>query len=334
MVMKRFKVTVLVGCVLILVLSVGSSWASKKVVVIAGVSEDSAKAIGSYDLINDGIINVFNGKDITAEFQYVELTTLANDKLKEAAGAEAIVKARAANPNLIIVLDDATVEYVGTKIDDLPIVFAWIFNQPQKLGLPKNNITGVIRRSYAADIWALVKKFTGAKTVSLLSKDNPSMAGVRQYILAGADKLEAACGVRVKDMYLLNTFEQWESAVTTFPEDFIYLADTSRIEKDGKQLERAETTRWTVDHAKVPVVAAAEVDVKAGALFSIVTSEREIGRHAAELAVKVLSGTAPDQIPYVTSTKGKLVINAKTIQKQKIDIPYDTLSLAEVIYDK
>ena len=135
-------------------------------------------------------------------------------------------------------------------------------------------------------------------------------------------------------MYLVNTFEEWENTVKNFSEDFIYLADTSRIVKGDKEMTRAETTRWTVDNAKLPVIGASEVDVKAGALFSIVTSEKAIGMTAAELAIKVLDGTAPKDIPYVTSTKGKLVVNAKTAQKYKVEIPYDILSTAEAIYEE
>ncbi|MBU1169848.1 MAG: hypothetical protein KKD44_09835 [Proteobacteria bacterium] len=329
--MKAMKFVCIVLCVAGMIFC-STAWAAKTVVVISGVSKESAIKVG-YGQVFEGIKEGFKPAGIEPVFQWVELDTLATEELKAVAGAKALAEVRKLKPDLIVTLNDDCLKYVGTKVDDLPVVFAWIFGHPQTLGLPKANITGVTRGSYAVDTWIMAKQLTGAKTVALLSKDSNSMAGVKQYLAAGADKLEAASGVRYKDMYLLNTFAEWEKAVNDFAYDFIYLADTSRIIKDGKELTRAETVGWTVEHAKVPVIAASETDVEAGALYAIVTSERTIGNMAAESAIKILNGAKLADVPYVTTTKGKLVINVKTANKYKIEIPYDILSSAEKIYE-
>lgn len=330
--MSKIKITCLILCVLVFGLFANTAFAAKKVVVISGVSETNAKEIG-YHMIYDGINESFKPAGIVPEYQWVNIDAMPDAAAKEAAGMAAVEKAKASKPDLVIVINDDCLKYVGSKFDTIPVVFTYIFGQPATLGLPKANITGVTRVSYAADIWALANKLFGAKTVALLSKKSASMEGVRKYLFAGADKLKAASGVQYKEMYLLDTFEEWEKAVMTFPENFIYLADTSRILKDGKELPRAETTAWTVANSKVPVVGATEADVAAGALYAIVTSEKALGINAAEVAQKVLSGTAPADIPYVPSKKGKLVINAKTAQKYKLEIPYDILSSAEKVYE-
>lgn len=95
---------------------------------------------------------------------------------------------------------------------------------------------------------------------------------------------------------------------------------------------REELTRWTVDNAKVPVIAAAEADVEGGALLAVVTSEKTIGKMAAETALEILNGASPGQ-EYKQSKKGKLVINAKTAQKYKLDIPYEILSSADRVIE-
>ena len=94
-----------------------------------------------------------------------------------------------------------------------------------------------------------------------------------------------------------------------------------------------ETVRWTVENSKVPVIAATERDVKAGAMFSIVTSEKEIGREVGIITLKILAGTPVSEIPIHASAKGKLVINAKTADKYKVDIPFDILSTAETVFE-
>ncbi len=330
--MGKLKRIGLILCACALAAFSTAAFAAQKVVVISGVGEENAKEIG-YHLIYGGINESFAAVGITPEYQWVDIDAMPDVASKEALAKEAIAKAKALNPDLVIVLNDDCLRYVGMKIDDIPVVFTYIFDQPAAFGLPKPNVTGVTRRSYAADIWALANKMLGAKTVALMSKKSASMEGVRKYLFAGADKLEAASGVRFKEMYLLDTFEEWEQTVNNFSEDFIYLADTSRILKDGRELTRAETVSWTVANSKKPVIAATENDTKAGALYAIVTSEKAMGINAAEIGKKILDGTSPADIKYVQSQTGKLVVNMKTAQQYNLEIPYDILSSAETVFE-
>jgi ABC-type uncharacterized transport system substrate-binding protein len=260
------------------------------------------------------------------------MDSLADEAAKTAAGDAAIAKAKEQKPDLVITLNDDALKFIGSRIDDIPVVFAWIFGAPNTLGMPKDNVTGIIRASYAADIWKLANKLFGAKTVALISKNSASMKGISKVLEGRAPLLEKDSGVKYSGMILCDTLAEWEKAVTTFQYDFIYLADTSRIMKDGKEMTRQETAAWTVANAKVPVIAAAEGDVEAGALYSIVTSETAIGRLAAERALEILNGAPPNPV-YGQSKKGKLVINMKTAQKYKLEIPYDILSTADKVFE-
>jgi ABC-type uncharacterized transport system substrate-binding protein len=309
-----------------------ASLSSKKVVVISGVSKESSTRIGGYPLVYEGINEGFKAVGITPEYLWVELDSAGSDENKTKLADEVIAKARALKPDLIITLNDDALKFVGARIEDIPVVFTWIFGAPGELGMPMDNVTGVIRASYAKDIWTMARNLLNVKTVALMSKKSASMEGIRKGLFARADQLEKDSGVRYKEMYLMDTFEEWEKQVKSFPEEFIYLADTSRIVKDGKELTRQELSRWTVDNAKVPVVAASEVDVEGGALFSIVVSEKAMGNMAAESGMEILKGSPPAQV-YKMSKKGKLVINAKTAQKLNVKIPYDILSTAEKIYE-
>lgn len=334
--MKYFKLFTVFAVIFTVALCAGTAAAadqsSKKVVVISGVSKASAPGIG-YNLIYEGINEVFKPAGIKPVFQWKEMDSLPTEEAKMAAGDEAIASLRAEKPDLIITLNDDALKFVGARIDDIPVVFAWVWGSPGKLGMPKDNVTGVLRTSYAADIWKLAKTILPkADTVALISKSSASMAGIRKVLTGRANLLKQASGVQFKEMYLCDTFDDWQKTVDTFPEDFIYLADTSRMVKDGKALTREELSAWTVDHAKVPVIAAAEVDVAGGALFSIVTSERGIGQTAAEVGLRILNGEPPPQV-YTQSKKGKLLFNLKTANKYKIEIPYDLLSSADKVYE-
>ncbi len=331
--MNYFKLLFL--CLIALVLFGGSAMADdlsgKKVVVVSGINKDKVQAIDYY-MYYDGINEVFKEVNITPIYQWAEMTYKVTDEDKKAAGDAAIAKAKAEKPDLIIALDDDALKWVGARIDDIPIVFGAVFASPKALGLPKPNVTGITRASYAADIWKLTKKLFDVKTVGMLSKYSLPMAGAKQYLTAGAQKIEAYSGVLFKDMIMCNTFEEWQKAVNTFPYDFIYLADTSRITKDGKEMSRDELVQWTVVNAKVPVTGATEKDVAAGALLSIITSKRALGHMVAQESIGILKG-GPISQEYKQSKKGSLLFNAKTIQKYKVDIPYEIMSTAEKVFE-
>lgn len=306
--------------------------AAPKVVVVSGTSKTVAFE-GAGALIFGGINDVLKQDGIVPEYMYVDFEGTADVAAREEAGMAAVAKIKAINPDLIVVVNDSCLRYVGMKFDKIPVVFTYIFARPASFGLPKANVTGVTRRSYAADIWALANQMLGGKTVGLMSKRTEAMEGVKKYLSAGADKLEAASGVRYKEMYLVNTFDEWKNAVNVFPEDFIYLADCGMLVDGDRIVPRSEAVAWTVANSTKPVIAATEVDVKNGGLYALVTSEKAMGMHAGELGRKILKGTAPADLKYVQSKKGKLVINATTARKYDLEIPYDILSTAEKIYE-
>lgn len=328
--MKHCRYLCLLSAVLALTLAAGPVLAAKKVVVISGLTEEKAR-VANFPKIFEGIEEAFKGTDVQTIYQYVN-TDLKSEEEKASAGEDAIHAARQVKPDLIITLGDGALKYVGSKIDDTPVVFSFVFGAPNTLGMPKSNATGIIRTSYAADIWTLAHRLYGSKTVALISKDGASMRGVKRVLSARAGLIEKKAGVLYQDMYLVNTFEEWRDTVLNFSYDFIYLADTSRIVKGGNEMSKQELIAWTVANSKVPVIAATEADVEAGALYAIVTSEKTNGQMAAEEALKILNGAAPDQV-YKQSTKGKLVVNLKTAQFYKTEIPYDILSTAEKVYE-
>jgi ABC-type uncharacterized transport system substrate-binding protein len=311
----------------------GAAFAAQKVLVVAGVSETVASSMEAYEFFIQGIRETLGTKNVAPEFLYVDFDGIPDDAGKIAAGNAAVEKIKGLSPDVVMVLNDNTLKYVGLNMTEVPVVFAFVFGAPDTLGLPKPNITGVARRSYAADIWKMAKELTGAKTVALISKNTFSMAGVKQVLSSQTDGLEKLSGVRYLDMFLCDTFEQWEKHVKNWPAEMIYLADASRIKNGDKEMTNAELVAWTVSNATVPVIASNEEDTRSGALFSIVADVKGWGSQASEMVLKVLAGTPIAQIPMETVTKGALLINAKTASKMGVEIPYEILSTAEKVYE-
>lgn len=321
-----------IALILATFVSAGDALAARKVIVVTGIDEINTKRISTIRPVIEGIKEGLNKKNIALEFIYVELTEI-DDSIKEPVGATAIARAMVHKPDLIITLTDDALKYVGAKISDVPVVFTWVVNNPTALGLPKENVTGFTRSSHATMIWSLARKLTGADTVSVLGKDNEAMQGAKEYLNSNNSELKWLSGVTLEEIYLVDNFSQWAKKVKECKSGMIYLADTDLIDRNGP-MKSEDLVRWTVNNAKVPVIAASEKDVKAGALLAIDASAKDIGLSAAEIAVKILNGTKPSDIPYSTSVKGALVINEWTARKYGIRIPEEVLSMAAKVYDK
>ena len=326
-------IKVMVICLSGLLWFAGNGVCGNKVVIVPGLSEKEIVSVSTYVPFFQGLEQVLGENNVVSEYYYVGLDSASNDEARMALGKEAIDKIKAINPDVVIAVNDNVVKFVAMQIKDIPVVSGFIYGSPAALGLPTPNITGVARGSYAVDIWSMAKQLSGASSVSMLSKNSFSMAQIRSGLLAKIDLLEKLSGVRMREMYLCDTLDEWKKYVENWSEDLIYLADVSRIKDGDREISAAELVRWTVDHAKVPVVAANEEAVKDGALFAIVTSEEIWGKQVGDLVMKVLNGTPVSEIPMETVTKGKLLINAKTAMEKKIMIPYEILNSADQVFE-
>lgn len=305
--------------------------AANNVIVISGIGKVNTKHVVTIEYVLDGIREGLRSGGIVPEFQYVELLAI-DEGIRDGVGSAALALAMSHKPDLVITLTDDALKYIGTKIKDIPVVFSWIFDNPYSLGLPMPNITGVTRGSHAASNWALGKKLTGATTVTMLSKNNASMQGAKQLLEANKKKLEIATGVKLVDIQLVDRFSEWAEAVKNCQSKMIYLADTSLIDRNGP-MTCEEIVHWTMANTPVPVIAAAEKDVKAGALMAFISDDKAMGLRTADLALKILNGAKPLDIPYAATSKAVLVINRSTAKKYGIVLSNAILSGGTKFYD-
>jgi ABC-type uncharacterized transport system substrate-binding protein len=331
--MKRTIRILFAACFIFMGIFVQNAFCAGKAVIVLGVTEEYLTPGGAFELCVKAVQSSLKEEGVSEEIVYSKIDEATNDTDRDALGKETAEKVRTLKPDVLIALGDHCLRLMSNYINDIPIVGAFFFSPPDALGLPKPNVTGVTRGSYAADMWKMAYQLTGAKTVAMVSRNSFAMEGVKKTILAKAADLEKATGVKLVDMFLFDTMEQWEDMVKKKPADLLYIIDSSRMKKGDKILTSEETVRWTVENSPVPVIATNEMDTRYGAMFSIVVSEPAWGRHAAVMALKILSGTPVSGIPMEAVKEGNLLINSKTVEKYKIEIPYEILTSASHVYE-
>jgi putative ABC transport system substrate-binding protein len=86
-------------------------------------------------------------------------------------------------------------------------------------------------------------------------------------------------------------------------------------------------------HNRIPFVGLSATWVKAGALYALDRDYGDIGRQCAEMAVKILQGTAPRSIVPAPPRKVVYSVNMKTARILKLDIQSGLLQGALAVVD-
>jgi len=84
--------------------------------------------------------------------------------------------------------------------------------------------------------------------------------------------------------------------------------------------------------AKFPVIGLSSHYTKAGALFSLDSDYNEVGKQAAEIAVRILRGEDPRNIAPELPRKCRLSVNLAVAQRMGIDIPARVMKEAIEVY--
>jgi putative ABC transport system substrate-binding protein len=72
--------------------------------------------------------------------------------------------------------------------------------------------------------------------------------------------------------------------------------------------------------------------VRSGALLALSCDNADIGRQAGELAVKILNGARPTDLPITVPEKIRLAINLKTAKRIGLNIPSQIVDKADEVF--
>ena len=108
---------------------------------------------------------------------------------------------------------------------------------------------------------------------------------------------------------------------------FLMLPDTKLYTPASVKTVLLESLR-----AKFPVVGLSSHYTKAGALFSLDSDYNEVGKQAAEIALRILRGEDPRNIAPMLPRKCRLSVNVAVAQRMGIDIPARIMKEAIEVY--
>jgi putative ABC transport system substrate-binding protein len=243
--------------------------------------------------------NIERGKSILAEFQ-------------------AQVK-----PDLILAMGVWALQAVSPQVRETPVVYAMVLNPPNVVAPDAKNVTGAsmnvpldesIRLFRAVDprIRRLGVVFNRAKTGYLVRPaealaEKEGLRLVSREVGSPRDVVPALDALRAAGM----------DAVWMLPDEVVL---AQPVVQQMVLFSYREKVSLLGFHA---------TQARAGALLSLaMASNEDIGRQAGELAMRILQGKHPSELPYTTARKLQLILNLKAAKRLDLSVSKKALEAA------
>lgn len=314
--------------VLLLVAVLGCIKPSEKVLLIFSYHPEHPWVVEE----TRGAEDILGERGVETEKFYLDTKRNTSAEWKEEVAEEAVRKIDDFKPDLVIVFDDNACELVAKEYigESLPFVFCGMNGEPEDYGFPAQNITGVIERHHLEATINLLKQLVpDVEELAIISDDSPTsqafITRVRNIIPP----------VEISEFYTTNDFDAWKAEVNRLQTNVdaigIYVYHTIKENSEEESLPPEDVLGWTLENSELPGFAFSDFTVRDGVLCGVTVSGYEQGMTAAEIAIRILNGETPADIPIECPEKGTPMINEIRAEELNIEIPADVLEEVEIL---
>jgi putative tryptophan/tyrosine transport system substrate-binding protein len=223
-------------------------------------------------------------------------------------------------PDLIFTLGTSGTRALAERIKDIPIVFSLIL-YPQANSINGKNITGVSLDIPVRLQFNKIKSLVpGAKRIAVIfsAKDNGAF-------VENAESIARNMGLLL-DPYEINSVEELPK-IKEMRSDIIWLIPDVMVCQQSVIRHILHASLMS----KIPVFGISPNYVKAGAVMALSCDYDDIGRQSGGIAIKILEGAPPSDIPVEAPRKVKTYLNMTVAEELGISITHkDEKDAAEV----
>ena len=226
-------------------------------------------------------------------------------------------------PDLILAVGMSAIRATLKESKDIPIVAALAVNGAELQHA--DNITGVVINFPIEVQFQWLQKFLPQyKSIGVLFNPVKSQESIDSAIkVAGANGLTLVTRPIDTPQALPNALNSLANDVEVLwavPDPLVFSSYT------------AEAILLFSFRNRIPLAAFSSTWTKAGALYALDRDYHDIGVQCGELATKVLRGTSPRSLPFMSPRKVTYTINLRTANLMKIDIAQSLLDGAQQVF--
>ncbi|NQU26666.1 MAG: hypothetical protein HQ528_00100 [Candidatus Marinimicrobia bacterium] len=273
---------------------------------------------------NKGITKGFAGNNIELELFYMDTKRKTSPEWKQAITDKAIASITVFKPDVLMVFDDNACEWVAKHYagSTLPVVFAGMNFEPAHYGFPTANITGVVEHIPLKAMIDLVTELDPTvRKVAFISDDSPTSSGIDERLPS------LNLPVEILEVVATNDFDEWKTKIMAWQDQVdaigIFNYNTLKDAEGTVSMPPSNVMQWINENNKLPEFASFDFAVKDGALCSAYKAGNTQGRVAAEIVLKILTGTAPADLKITDPPESVRIVNKARAKQLGIEMQKD-----------
>lgn len=226
-------------------------------------------------------------------------------------------------PDIVIASDDNASRYLikpHYRDADLPFVFCGINWSVEEYGYPYVNATGMI------EVAPIIKLFDQIREIVPHAKSAACLTPGGKSDYKNCERIKEEYGKRGVDVSIarIGDMEEFEREYILAQEkDFVYFNNNAGIRNWDPERAKAVISKYT---RKLSAATTAWLAPYVILTFSLVPEEQ--GEYAAQAALRILSGTAPSDIPIIANRKWNITVNESLQKRAGIELPVHLLRKA------
>jgi ABC-type uncharacterized transport system substrate-binding protein len=300
--------------------AMAQSIASKQVLFVNSYHQ----GLASSDDQVAGALAVLQPLGVKVTVHYMDTKRNGDEAFSQAAALKARDEIRRLKPDLVIASDDAAAKFLiepHLKNGKLPVVFCGVNWDASVYGLPYSNATGVVEVEPFKSMLKILSRYAKGNRIGFIGADTlPERRNI--------DTHRKLLKVNYTNGYLTSNFDDFKKKFLELQKEVDMIITTSPVGIEG--WDSAAAREFMESNASVPVGGSVEW-VSRYTLLTISGILREQGTRAGNIAVRILRGEKPGNIPVEENTDGKLFINMKIANRLGIVFDSSLLRTAEVV---
>jgi two-component system, cell cycle sensor histidine kinase and response regulator CckA len=223
--------------------------------------------------------------------------------------------------DVIIAMDNAALEfatrYRGRLFPETPLVFCGVNDYDPAMIQGQRKITGVAENQDSLGTLSMALGLhPGTREVVVLHDYTDTGLAMRHELAAYASKIP-----RIKFRFLEEMrLETAAARLKELPSDCLVLLLSYSAEKGGRSFSQSEVARVVSEASSVPVYAVHAAQLGQGVVGGRMMRGEVQGEQAAQLAISIIDGKAPGELPVITRDLTHAMFDYRVVQRLGIDL--------------
>jgi signal transduction histidine kinase len=194
----------------------------------------------------------------------------------------------------------------------VPVVFVAINEMDAPLEISKLGVTGIVQRFDIRGTLGLIKRLQpDTRRVVVIGGSTPTDRATLGRIAEASQSLE---GVQF-EFWTNRPVAELPGLVRSLPEGTVILLGSILRDVTGQTYYTPQVAQLLAPQASVPVYVLGGWSLGTGALGGSVVDPEDLGARAGQLALRVLAGADPENIPIDVATKGTPMVDWRAIKR-------------------